>query len=350
MRGKKLIAVAILLLCGCSGGEKNAPFVRCVSLTYPKISNGEVQKSYPGVIEAGDHVSLGFKTAGQIERIYVKEGDRVRKGQLLARLDAKDYKLGVEAAQIQYDQLNDEVARLQKLLNEKSITKNDYEKAVAGLKQLGVQLKANKNKLEYTELRAPFNGSIQKVNFSPSEMVDAGTTVFNMLDLSHLEVVTDIPASDYLRRDDFISIYCRATESDSDMPMTLLSITPKADGNQLYRMRAIFKDTPDERVTAGMNVEVKVTIADTAASTSFIVPVQSVFKDGDTTCVWIYGNDSTVSKRPVVVGNIVENGGIVITDGLNGDERIVRAGVNMLLDGEKVRTTDKSDTNIGGLL
>lgn len=67
-------------------------------------------KCYPGIVREAHTIGLGFKTAGQIERICVKEGDYVRRGQLLAELDAADYRLGVEALQIQYDQLEEEVA------------------------------------------------------------------------------------------------------------------------------------------------------------------------------------------------------------------------------------------------
>lgn len=63
---------------------------------------------------------------------------------MLAELDDEDYKLGVEALQIQYNQLKDEVARTRKLFEQKSVSANDYEKASAGLRQLGVQLQVNK--------------------------------------------------------------------------------------------------------------------------------------------------------------------------------------------------------------
>jgi len=57
-------------------------------------------------------LNVAFKTAGQIESVNVKEGDYVRASQLLASLDDKDYKLGLEALQVQYDQLSDEVGTL----------------------------------------------------------------------------------------------------------------------------------------------------------------------------------------------------------------------------------------------
>ena len=85
-----VIAVS-LLVCACSGGNKQEGFRRGVYLTHPTQVSGDVVKSYPGIIEAAHEINLGFKTAGQISRIHVKEGDYVRRGQLLATLDAPYY-------------------------------------------------------------------------------------------------------------------------------------------------------------------------------------------------------------------------------------------------------------------
>ena len=75
--------------------------MRSVSVTQPVALGGETTRTFSGVVKAANEVSLGFKTAGQIARIHVAEGDYVRKGQLLAELDDADYRLAVEALQIQ---------------------------------------------------------------------------------------------------------------------------------------------------------------------------------------------------------------------------------------------------------
>lgn len=162
------LALVAALTCGCAGSPSNEPYVQRVSLTRPELLGGETIRTFSGVVRAAHEVNLGFKTAGQIARIHVEEGDYVRRGELLAELDDADYRLAVEALQIQYDQLKDEVERTKQLFEQKSVSANDFEKASAGLRQLGVQLQANRNKLNYTKLYAPTDGYIQKVNFSPA--------------------------------------------------------------------------------------------------------------------------------------------------------------------------------------
>lgn len=339
------------LLCSCSGRTTSEPFVQSVSLTKPVALNAETTRIYAGMVRAAQEINLGFKTAGQIARIPVSEGDYVQQGQLLAELDDADYRLAVEALQIQYDQLKDEVERTKQLFEQKSVSANDFEKATSGLRQLGVQLQANRHKLEYTKLYAPADGYIRQVNFSPAEMVDAGTTLFTLLDVSRLEVEVCIPASEYLRRDRFTGFTCRTAGLESRMPMRLGGMTPKADGTQLYHLTLAFAGRPDRRLTAGMNVEVGITVADTARTGGFGVPPGAVFLDGDKPCVWVFRADSTIERRPVTLHNLDNEGRAVIIDGLTGGERIVRAGVSALEEGEKVRVVAApSQTNVGGLL
>ena len=100
-----------------------------------------------------------------------------------------------------------------------------------------------------------------------------------------------------------------------------------------------------------MNVEVRIAMADTTRRQGFALPLGAVFLEGDTPSVWVLGADSTVRRRAVVLDNTDAEGRAVIREGLDGSERIVRAGVSALEEGEKVRVLDApSQTNVGGLL
>ena len=202
---KDLIPCAALitfaLLTACKKTEQPEIQRRSVLLTQPTHAEKTTVKTYSGRVYEAQTINLGFKVAGQISKIYVQEGDFIRQGQLVAQLDDKDYRLGVEALQIQYEQVKDEVDRSRILFEQHSLSANDYEKAEAGLQQLKVQLQSNRNKIAYTRLYAPTDGYVQSVNFSPAEMVDAGTAVLSLMNTSQMEVVTDIPAEIYLMRE-----------------------------------------------------------------------------------------------------------------------------------------------------
>lgn len=357
MKRKKLLclpALLLCLLCSCGEQKKTSLPVHSVEVTSPTPSCKTITKSYSGIVREAHEISLGFKTAGQIKRIHVEEGKYVRKGELLAELDDEDYKLGVEALQIQYDQLKDEVARTRKLFEQKSVSANDYEKASAGLRQLGVQLQVNKNKLEYTRLYAPADGYIQSVNFSPAEMVDAGTAMFTFLDVSHLEVKTDLPSSIYKVINNVASYDCVvASEKGSrTYHMDFLSLSPKADGNQLYQLNLKFREKPEKKITPGMNIEVRLTIDEMdKGKGGFKIPLCSVFMSSGNSCVWILKEDSTIEKRVIAFDNNFSGDQITVIKGLSGTEKIIRAGVNSLQEGEKVTVIEQPEkSNVGGLI
>lgn len=349
MKKTWFIAFAAILN-ACSGNNSENGYCHSVYVTSPNAADNSA-KAFSGRVEEAHTINVGFKTAGQLTKIHVKEGDYVKKGQLLAELDDADYRLGVDALQIQYNQLRDEVGRAARLYEKKSMSANDYEKASAGLRQLGVQLQANKNKLAYTKLYAPACGYVSSVNFSPAEMVDAGTSVLTLLDVSRMEVVADIPAASYFQRNNFSGFTCTSSHMAGEhFPMELVSIVPKADGNQLYRLKLTFKNGDEKRFSPGMNVEVGITMKSDSTST-LRLPLSALFRNGNENCVWVLNADSTVTRRPVAIEPSTSAADAVISSGLSANDIVVRAGVNMLHEGEKVRVIQQpSETNVGGLL
>ena len=339
---------AALAGCGVPTGEQ---VVHSVLLTSPRPNSEGQTLDFSGIVREAGEISLGFKTAGQINHIAVDEGDFVRQGQLIATLDDADYRLGVEALQVQYDQLTAEVKRLEQLYKAKSVSANDYEKAVAGLKQLGVQLQVNKNKLDYTRLCAPVSGYVREVNFDEAEMVNAGTPVISLLDVGGMEVELDVPATVYRRQADIERITCQTADTPAkSISMKLLSLTPKADATQLYRMRLGFSSTPDASLTAGRNVQVSLRLAETDSLRNFVLPLASLFQEQGESYVWTVGGDSLINRMKVSVQGTTPEGRAIVA-GLRGDESVVRAGVHALREGEKVRVIDESsETNVGGQL
>ncbi|MEG1565085.1 MAG: efflux RND transporter periplasmic adaptor subunit, partial [Bacteroides sp.] len=207
-------------------------------------------------------------------------------------------------------------------------------------------------KLNYTYLYAPVSGYVQNVNFEAAEMVDAGTPLISLLDVKQMEVEVNLPASLYVLHDRFSGFICQSafTQTNSQ-PMKLISITPKADGNQLYKMRLMFENAPDSRLTAGMNVEIGVRINRLETTGTFTLPLHCIFEDQEKTYVWILGNDSLVTKKEVIVQNTDADGNAIISSGLDGTEQIVKAGVNSLLENEKVRVIEETaQSNVGGLI
>ena len=340
--------VLSLLLASCGSGDKQEATVRTVMTVTAQNDNGGSEKHYSGKVMEAARVSVAFKTAGQLSSILVKEGSRVSSGQLIATLDDSDYALGVKAAESQYRQLSDEVERLRTLRQADAVSGNDFEKALSGLEQLEVNLQVYKNKVKYTKLHSPVSGTVEKVDFEVSEMVDAGTPVLTLLADGGKEIEVSLPLSLYQRREQIGD--CTATIAGRTYPLRLMSIVPKADNTQLYRATFAI-DKADNAVSPGMNADVNISLVSNKKDNEMTLPMHAVFQQDGKSCVWVVEGDSIVRRTEVQTGAVTNDGRIAITGGLNGTEQIVKAGVSHLKDGDRVRVAEKeSETNVGGLI
>ncbi len=340
--------MALCLLTACGGSEDTRQPLHSVMTISAGNASAETVKTFSGIVKEKAEVSLGFRTGGQIEKIHVKEGQRVRSGQLLATLDAADYQLSVDASEARYVQQKDELERLRKLHATKSLSANDFEKAESGLKQTEVELKTNRNRLKYTRLFAPADGYVQSINNEEAEMVNAGTPVFHLLMAGPMEVEVALPEEVCRQRDRIVSIECKA--GPRRVPVRLLNILPKADAVQLYKA-VLLIEAQNAGLSAGMNVDVDFHLQATTATGGLSLPIGAVFNADGKNYVWVVSADSTVARREVEVAAIDGEGRMVISAGLKGDEDIVKAGVHALTEGERVKVLPRpSKTNVGGLL
>lgn len=353
---KKLLFVILPLavfFTSCKTDETgNQKYVRKVKVDQVQKASSEIIKSFSGIIKEADEIDLSFRVAGPILKIHVKEGDFVKKGQLIAEIDPRDYKVQASVAQAQYNQIKSEASRVIELHNRESIADNDLDKAIAGEKMLAAQLKNANNQLADTKLQAPYSGYINKINFVEKELINTGMPLATLINVSHYKVEVDVPLNVFINRDNFTKYTCiQQRVSNQKIPLELIGFNKKANNNQLYKLHFKLDPTVEPKLAPGMNVEVNLSYTNKHAS-MISVPVNALFSEKGKTFVWVYNPEkSNVKKRQINTDGITQTGNIYITKGLNGTETIVVAGVNTLNDNEKVEIVKPtSKTNIGGLL
>ena len=338
-----MLAVAGMFVSCGSSDQKDDAKVRSVMTVTPINRQESTVKNFSGVVKENSTVSLSFRTPGQIKRILVKDGAHVRSGQVVAELDTKDYQLAVDAAQTQYDQFKNEVERLRKLHEGKSLSTNDFEKATSGLEQLRIQLENAQNQLSYTQLKAPVDGTIQRVNFEPSEMVSAGLPVMDLIDTRKLEVEVNIPAEVYHLLDNATEVYCMAGGARYALHKT--SVLTKADANQLFKVKYAL----DGHLNAGLNVDVYINIGREAGVNGLSIPAHAIFEDGGKAYVWVV-RDNVVNRHEVTLSGVDSEGMAVVSSGISATDKVVKAGVKALHEGDKVTEVVPQETNVGDLL
>ena len=233
-----LTGISLILLSSCAQRAREAKGHQTVKIDTVVSADKQTFLQFPGKVKAAQDISLAFRVSGTISKIHVKDGTRVQEGQLLAELDPTDYQVQLDATEAEYQQIKAEAERVMALYKDNGTTPNANDKAVYGLKQITAKYKHHKDQLAYTRLYAPFNGYVQKRLFKAHETIGAGMPVLSMISSGTPEVEINLPAAEYIRRDQFDNYHCTFDIYPGETyPLKLISVTPKANANQLYTMR-----------------------------------------------------------------------------------------------------------------
>ncbi|WP_251621979.1 efflux RND transporter periplasmic adaptor subunit [Odoribacter lunatus] len=349
--GVGLILAGVLL--SCQGKTSTLEIAQLVKTTIVQTHKDDFSVTYPGVLKAASDVKLAFRVPGPIDKVWVKEGQYVKKGTLLAQLDQRDYNLQYEAAAAEYKQIKGETDRIIELYQTNSVSENDYDKAVAAQKQAWALYHARLNALEDTKLKAPFDGYIQKKYFDSYEIVNQGVPVVSMIDDNYLDVNVDIPATDYIRSADFSDYQMRVdVYPDTLLPLELVEINRNANFNQLFQVHFRLKRDKKLSLAPGMSASVTIRYKPDSGKMS-VIPVSALLQEEGHTYVWLLGGKErdVVKKTLVEVCQVLKDGTAIVNAELQAGDIIVSAGVNTLKEGQQVRILPSpSVSNVGHLL
>jgi RND family efflux transporter MFP subunit len=348
-----------------------------------KMTTGEAEKllSAKGYLKSRYQAMIGTKIPGRVEKMLVEEGKKVKKGDTLAVIEHNDMKamLASRTAQLQRNQAEIEEAqadawekerderRATRLFGQKSITTEEYERAVSGLKKARARVaaleagrkltQANIEEIEATistmHLYAPFDGTVVEKQgeegeiISPSAMSSSlgRTAVVTVANLSKMEVETDI-AENLLSR---IGPAQPAEVSVSAIPSRrykgrLRQVMPLGDRTRgTVKVKVEILDPDDKlfpELAATVHFLPNVVAGQPELSGSFtFVPKSAVFQENGHDHVWVVGKNDKIEKRPVEVATTNDDLARVET-GLQSGESVVLNPTKTLHDNEIVRIND----------
>jgi RND family efflux transporter MFP subunit len=301
--------------------------------------------SFPAVIEAENSSELTFQVSGQITQLNVLEGDEVKQGQVIARVEERDYSNSLAQAQAQFDNAETEYQRAKRLADQDAIsrsiletrrTNRDVAKAVLDT--------ANKTKGD-TVLRAPFAGFISKVFVKKFQNVQAKEAIANIQSADMVAIINapaDIVARTPQMEPTNTSVVLDAAP-DTVLPAVFKEASGQADPTtQTYEVSFSFASPENLFVLPGMTATMKTdfqfNIMSDIVPTGIAVPVAAVVAEGSNLFVWRV-NPSTmeISKSQIVTGMGMSEQDVIVISGLDAGDMIVAAGGSYLHEGMKVR-------------
>lgn len=344
------LVLAFLVSAGCSSSETNGEKAIKVQTAVVKAAEEHRIIEFPGKVKASDQVDMAFKVSGTLKKYHVKEGDYVKEGTLLVELDPKDYQLQYDATLAEYNNVKAQAERVIALYKDSATTAENYDKVRYGLEQIAAKFENAKNQLDYTRIYAPYDCFVQNRLSDVSSVVGAGMPVISVISSALPEIEIYIPGSEYINRGSFSSFEARFDFWEYRYPLRLLSISPEANANQLYKMRLGFRAGQDKYPSPGMNTMVQIKSQE-RDSLYTEIPATALFSEEGKSVVWIVGGDKRISKRFVSVDSLGLDGNAIISDGLAVGEIVVTAGVSKLHDNQIVEDMGVvTETNVGGLL
>ncbi len=359
MRSKILffMLATIVLLPGCKEEVKVEQPVRPVRVMKISDSTDPELRTFPGKVKATREATLAFRVAGQIEHFSVKEGDYIKKGQIIASLDERDFQAAVadleaklRGARSIMNEAKLNFDRNRKLLESDTIAQSafdtaqsSFETSQANVNSLLQELRRAKLNLQYTRLVAPFSGTIAVKSVENHEFVQAKEPIVQLEDTSALDVVVDIPEKVWIRgfnikdKKDIKSLARFESYPGMDFDLTVKEFQTKANAEtQTYEVTLKMDNPNGLNIHPGMTAEVVTALPEKSRKKSVSIPISAVVGFPDQAkYVWVY-RDGTVQKRNVQVGRIVEDR-FEVYEGVNPGEHVVVAGAHYLREGQKVK-------------
>lgn len=337
-----IIAFGMLLWQACSPAESakaiptaNAPIpVQVISLQKEEVVQPIVTS---GQFSTDDETTLSFKTGGIVKDVLVKEGDQVRKGQLLATLDLTEIKTGVSQAELAYQKAERDFGRTENLYRDSVATLEQYQNAETALALAAEQLNAVKFNLNYSEIRATANGYVLKKFANGGQMISSGDPVIRVNGAADSKWIFKVGVSDkewaVIQEGDSASIFTDALPGKS-IPAQVIRKSEGADP-----VNGAF--TVELRVGADQKM-----LASGLFGTATIIPEKKVsvwqipheaLLDGnaDQGFVFVTDDSKTAHKIPVTVASI-GNDYIHISGGLEDASMLITRGSAYLKDASAI--------------
>lgn len=331
--------------------------LRKVEVVRPIAIKHQNNITFPGRVQPSEEATLFFRVSGPLVKINVKPGDIVKKGNVLMRIDSRDYlrriaciESQIKASQADHEFTEKEYKRNSNLLKENAASKHLYDqsycsnqRAKARLDNLKTELQIAKDQLEDTKLVAPFDGTITGQFLENHEMARMGEPVLTMHNISVVEVAVDIPENHVT---DFVQ-----APGNKEYQVKFFSLGNRKFTAKLHEWfqksdaqtgtyRFVFRiDQPDQTILLpGMTAELITNGNSPMPDKAYLVPIESLTKISRSNgFLWVYNPDSkTLAKRSVVLSNNFIQQGIVVKKNLHSNDLIVSKGAYLSRDKERV--------------
>ncbi len=333
-----LAAVLYASSCTSKAEEKEESYKYVV--TNPLQIDTSYIKEYVSQIKSVRNIEIRAQEKGFLQNIYVDEGQSVRAGQLLFRIMPKVYEAEYQKALAEIKASEIELSNTKALADKNIVSKNELAMAHAKLDQAKAEASLAQTHLSFTEIRAPFDGTIDRIPLKLGSLIDEGALLTSLSDNSQMFAYFNVSEPEYL--DYQTNLKGRANNKvglllANNQPFkykgeveTIESEFDSETGNIAFRARFA---NPDRLLRNGETGKVQMTVP---LKNALIIPQKATYEIQDKVYVFIVDNNVVKSRQVTVYSEMPDL--YVISNGISVNDKILLEGVQKVKDDQKINS------------
>lgn len=344
-----LIGLAVLLNTGCQHDKHEKHEDTKFVVTNPVVKDTVVYREYVCQIGAIQHIEIRALERGYLQHTYVDEGQLVRKGQMMFQIMPMIYEAEMQKAKAEVNFAEIEYANTKSLADSNIVSPNELALSNARLNKAKAEFALAQAHLDFTKIRAPFDGIMDRLQVRLGSLVEEGELLTTLSDNSKMWVYFNVPEAEYL---DFVNKAKSGKPQEVILQMANNQIfenkgvveTIEADFNNEtgnIAFRSVFPN-PKRILRHGEtgNILMPVTL-----DKALLIPQEATFEILDKKYVFVVDRDHIIKSREVTIGAEVPHL-YVITDGLSENDKILVEGLRKVKNNQKIKYDHRSMDNI----
>lgn len=340
---KKILAficLTILFIASCGHDEHEEHEETTFVVTQPIRKDTLIYQEYVCQIHSIQHIELRSLERGYLQNIYVDEGQFVKKGQILFQIMPLLFQAELEKAQAEVDFAKIEYQNTKSLSDSNIVSKNELAMAKAKVDKAMAELSLAKTHLSFTEIRAPFDGIIDRFHVRVGSLVDEGELLTSLSDNSKMWVYYNVPEAEYLD-------YITGPTADS-----LLKVSLQMANNQLFDQTGIVETIEADFNNETGNIAFRATFPNPKGilrhgetgnilmpvylKNVLLIPQKATFEILDKKYVYVVGGDHIARSTQITVGAEMPHIYTVLT-GIKEGDKILVEGIRKVKNNQKIK-------------
>ncbi len=334
-----MVLCALLCHTSCKSNEEAKEEETKFLVTSPLRKDTLTTKEYVCQIHAIQHIELRTLERGYLQKIFVDEGQFVHEGQMMFQIMPLLYNAELQKAQAEADFAQIEYQNTKALADSNVVSKNELAMAKAKYDKAKAMLSLAQVHLNFTEIRAPFSGIMDRFQVRLGSLLDEGDLLTILSDNSKMWVYFNVPEAEYLdykahaRKDSLMKVDLLMANNQM-FPFHGLVETIEADFNNEtgnIAFRATFPN-PNSLLRHGETGNIQVALP---VKNALLIPQKATFEILEKKYVFIVNKDNTVTQREVIIASEMPDL-YIVKSGITENDKILLEGIRKVKDKDKI--------------